>query len=281
LSFVEARRVSELPAAEAHAAAVEPADRQLLPERLLSHAMSLRADVLGTVWPSADGDDGPLPPLLLLLTVVTGLVDAASYLRLGHVFVANMTGNVVFLGFGLAGANGISAWVSLAALGSFLAGSLAGGRLCERLGPHRGRMLRGALLVQFAAVGAAAVVAAVAADPSRGAPRYALTALLAAGMGVQNSTVRRLAVPELTTTVLTMTLTGIAADSALGAGTGSRLGRRGLAVAMMLLGALVGALLALRVDTLAPLLAAAGAIALAAVPAWRLAGAKAPWTRSA
>jgi uncharacterized membrane protein YoaK (UPF0700 family) len=35
---------------------------------------------------------------LLGLTVVTGLVDAVSYLRLGRVFVANMTGNVVFLG---------------------------------------------------------------------------------------------------------------------------------------------------------------------------------------
>jgi uncharacterized membrane protein YoaK (UPF0700 family) len=45
-----------------------------------------------------------LPPLFLILTFVTGVVDATSYLRLGHVFVANMTGNVVFLGFGLAGA---------------------------------------------------------------------------------------------------------------------------------------------------------------------------------
>jgi uncharacterized membrane protein YoaK (UPF0700 family) len=60
------------------------------------------------------------PALLLALTVVTGLVDAASYLKLGHVFVANMTGNVVFLGFGLAGAGNISIWASLTALGSFL-----------------------------------------------------------------------------------------------------------------------------------------------------------------
>jgi hypothetical protein len=37
-----------------------------------------------------------LPAMLLTLTVVTGVVDAASYLSLGHVFVANMTGNVVF-----------------------------------------------------------------------------------------------------------------------------------------------------------------------------------------
>ena len=68
-------------------------------------------------------DDGVLPPLLLTLTVVTGLVDATSYLKLGHVFVANMTGNVVFLGFGIAGAAGLSVWASLTALGSFLVGS--------------------------------------------------------------------------------------------------------------------------------------------------------------
>ena len=56
-----------------------------------------------TVWPRGNGRDGPLPPLLLALTLVTGLVDAASYVNLGHVFVANMTGNVVFLGFAIAG----------------------------------------------------------------------------------------------------------------------------------------------------------------------------------
>jgi uncharacterized membrane protein YoaK (UPF0700 family) len=225
--------------------------------------MSVRADVLGTIWPRTGGEDGPLPPLLLVLTAVTGVVDAGSYLRLGHVFVANMTGNVVFLGFGIAGASGISIWASLLALGSFLAGSFAGGRLGSRLGPHRGKLLRGGLLVQLAAVGAAAVVAAVASDPSAG--------------GVQNATVRRLAVPELTTTVLTMTLTGIAADS--GSGAGSRIGRRGLAVAAMLVGALAGALLALRVDIFSPLAVAAGLLALLAASAQVLARSGAAWTR--
>ena len=66
--------------------------------------------------PPSDDPDGTLPPLLLALTVVTGLVDATSYLKLDHVFVANMTGNVVFLGFGIAGASGISVWASLTAM---------------------------------------------------------------------------------------------------------------------------------------------------------------------
>ena len=51
------------------------------------------------IFTSEHDRDWPLPPLLLGLTVVTGLIDAFSYLALGHVFVANMTGNVVFLAF--------------------------------------------------------------------------------------------------------------------------------------------------------------------------------------
>ena len=98
-------------------------------------------DIAATLRPRRDSPDGPLPPLLLALTLVTGLVDATSYLKLGHVFVANMTGNVVFLGFGIAGAGGISVWASLTALGSFLVGGVAGGRMGARLSRDRGRHL--------------------------------------------------------------------------------------------------------------------------------------------
>ena len=63
----------------------------------------------GAAGPAKDDRDGSLLPLLVVLTVVTGLVDAVSYLKLGHVFVANMTGNIVFLGFAVAGAEGFSA----------------------------------------------------------------------------------------------------------------------------------------------------------------------------
>ena len=81
--------------------------------------------------------------------------------------------------------------------------------------------------------------------------RYALIVLLAVAMGIQNATARRLAVPDLTTTVLTQTLTGIAADSRLGGGSGAKTVRRVLAVAAMLVGAIVGALLLLEVAPLA------------------------------
>ena len=95
---------------------------------------------IATPRPPPNSRDGPLPPLLLTLTLVTGLVDATSYLKLGHVLVANMTGNVVFLGFGIAGAGGISVWASLTALGSFLTGGVVGGRIGAR-SSDRGRHL--------------------------------------------------------------------------------------------------------------------------------------------
>lgn len=66
------------------------------------------AEIRQMIIPDRGGEYGPLPPLLVAMTVVTGLVDAFSYLVLGHVFVANMTGNVVFLAFALAGAHGFS-----------------------------------------------------------------------------------------------------------------------------------------------------------------------------
>src|SRR6202044_3250950 len=101
---------------------------------------TLLADVRDTLVPDLAGPHGPLPPLLVSMTLVTGLVDAVSYLTLGHVFVANMTGNVVFLGFALAGAPGFSIAASLTALAAFAAGAFAGGRLSTLHANHRGRL---------------------------------------------------------------------------------------------------------------------------------------------
>ena len=140
------------------------------------------------------------------MTVVTGMVDAVSILRLGHVFVANMTGNVVFLGFAVAGAPGFSVSASLVAFGSFLAGAAVAGRL-PPLADHRA-LAR--VAVAEALLGAVATVVAVAASGTTA--RYAMTVLLAFAMGGQNATARKLAVPDMTTTVLTLTLTGLAAD---------------------------------------------------------------------
>ncbi len=224
--------------------------------------MTLRDDVVGTLWPDPASEHGRLPQLLLMLTVVTGLVDAVSYLKLGHVFVANMTGNVVFLGFGIAGAKGLSAGASLAAIGSFLLGSLTAGRFGARFNGNRERLLRTAVAVKLVLVGAATIVAVLGGHHLGAGSRYALIVLLAVAMGIQNSTARRLAVPDLTTTVLTLTLTGIASDSRIAGGSDSRIGRRLLSVLAMLLGALVGALLVLKVANWVPLAIAAALLAL-------------------
>lgn len=106
-----------------------------------------------------------LVPLLLLMTVVTGLVDAVSYLALGRVFVPSMTGNVVFLGFAWAGDASLSAAESLLALLSFSVGAVAGGGLATRQGRHRGRRLAAGSCVCLALLVAALVVAVVFRPP--------------------------------------------------------------------------------------------------------------------
>jgi uncharacterized membrane protein YoaK (UPF0700 family) len=195
---------------------------------------------------------GPLPPLLHALTVVTGLVDAVSYLALGHVFVANMTGNVIFLGLSAFGAPGISAVTSLTSIAAFLVAGVAGGRMA-RAHRHRGRLLAHCAATEFLLVGACALVAAWSGGE---VARLALIVLLALAMGLQNTVVRALAVPDLLTTVLTMTLTGLAADSPPAGGTGTNARRRITAVGAMLVGALIGAVLTLRVSVVAALMAA-------------------------
>src|SRR5919197_6530192 len=104
-------------------------------------------EVAETLAPRRERRDGVLPPLMILLTIVTGVVDALAYLKLGHVFVANMTGNVVFLGFAAAGAHGLSVAGSLLALACFLPGGIAASRLAARLGDDRLRQLRAATTV--------------------------------------------------------------------------------------------------------------------------------------
>ena len=226
-------------------------------------------DVVETLSPRASAKEDGLPPLLVVLTVVTGVVDALAYLRLGHVFVANMTGNVVFLGFAAAGAGGLSVWGSLLAIACFLPGGIAAGRLASRLGDDRRRQLYAAATVELVLCSIAVAVAAVAGLNLGTGSRYALIALLALAMGVQNATARRLAVADLTTTVLTLTLTGIASDSRLGGGSGAHTTRRVLAVAAMLLGAFVGALLLIHVRPVAPLVLAAALLVLVAGTARR------------
>jgi uncharacterized membrane protein YoaK (UPF0700 family) len=210
---------------------------------------------------------GPLPALLVCLTVVTGLVDAFSYLRLGHVFVANMTGNVVFLGFALAGLGEISVMASLLAVLAFAVGATVGGRWASKRAVHRGRLLAAATSVQAGLVLVASVIASTA-GVQASAVRLALIGLLGVAMGGQNAVVRRLAVPDLTTTVLTLTVTGLVADTTAQP---VRI-RRLISVLAMLAGALIGGVLLRWVALAAPLWLAAVLLAGCAASAYVAAG---------
>ena len=225
-----------------------------------------------------DARHGPLPLLLIVLTVVTGMVDAVSYLKLGHVFVANMTGNVLFLGFAAADATQFSVAVSLVAMGSFLLGALAGGRLGSSTGQHRGRFIAFATYAQVSVVAAAFIVSLASSDVSNGTPAYALVVLLAFAMGLQNAAARRLGVPDLTTTVLTLTFTGLAADSNFAGGTNPNVGRRLIATAAMLIGASLGAVLIFHASVSAALAVAVALLLINAMAGYRLSSSTAAWT---
>src|ERR1700691_5505384 len=122
-------------------------------------------EIRETLLPDLRGRHGPLPPILISMTLVTGLVDAFSYLVLGHVFVANMTGNIVLLGFALAGAPGFSIAASATALAAVFAGALIGGRIGSRNGAHRARLHSSAGAVQALFLAASVILAALSGSP--------------------------------------------------------------------------------------------------------------------
>ncbi len=177
-------------------------------------------------------------PALCALTLTTGLVDAVSYLGLGHVFTANMTGNVVLLGFAIAGAPGFSIKRSIAALVAFLVGAVGGGHMCRKktAGPERNFVM--GLIAESCLLGVATAVAIWSAGSTQ---LHLLIIITASAMGIRNAVVRALAIPDMTTTVLTLTLTGLAADSSLAGNGNPRWTRRVASVVCMLVGAAVGA----------------------------------------
>ena len=220
-----------------------------------------------------DPEQGSLrrPPArtLLALTFVTGLVDAASYLGLGHVFTANMTGNVLLLGFAIGGATGLPIVGHLISLTAFLVGAVAGGRVARRLAGASSTGIAAVLTAEAVMLLPAAVICAVARVPAGSAAADAVIALLALGMGTRNATVRAFGIPDLNTTVLTTTLTALAADSPPAGGNGTGSLRRFSAASVLLAGAIAGALL--ERDSMTAVTFVAFGIAAAIGPAYRLA----------
>jgi uncharacterized membrane protein YoaK (UPF0700 family) len=210
---------------------------------------------------------------MLVLTAVTGLIDTFSYLSLGHVFVAYMTGNVIFLGVSCRPSAHLSAVPSAIAIGGFVLGSLTGGRVAARLSRRPRRWLVAALAAEAVLLALVALVSgsglmtpdgrsAEHGSAHTGGPCvYVSIALLALAAGLQNSTVRHFGVRDLNTSVLTLTLTGLTADSALGGGQGAKAHRRVGSIAAMLGGAVVAAAL-LQVSATAVVVLAAVLVAL-------------------
>ncbi|MFE3741937.1 YoaK family protein [Streptomyces sp. NPDC059096] len=209
---------------------------------------------------------------LLVMTFATGLVDAVSFLRLGHVFVANMTGNVVFLGFSVVRSDQLPVVAPIVAMAAFVLGAFLGGQLSRLLGGRPRLWLGGAFAGQAAGLALTALLLGTGALRAEGRALLVVVALLGLCCGLQNATVRLLGPRDLTTTVLTQTLTALTAESVLGAGTGARPHRRIGSVLAMFAGAACGALL-LQV-TLAGVVALAAA--LVAGVAWVFARAPLP-----
>src|SRR5919106_6991755 len=75
--------------------------------------------------------------LLVGLTVSSGAIDAISFLALGKIFTAFMTGNFVFLGLALTGTGDQSVLPVCASLLAFAAGVFLGARVLQAM-PRRG-----------------------------------------------------------------------------------------------------------------------------------------------
>lgn len=203
--------------------------------------------------------------LMLILTFATGIVDAIGYLGLDHVFAGNMTGNVVVLGMGLNGADGLPSLGPALALVAFVLGAAAVGRL---LRPVQAKGWSGVHTALLVVVGVVLAVAAALLYASEARPvrpwNLVITAMLALAMGAQAATARHVAVKDVTTVVVTSTITSLAADRWRGAERQPWV-RRVLAIVGIAAGALAGASLLTVHIGLGPLVAAVLVLAVALV----------------
>lgn len=196
----------------------------------------------------ADRDRRPRPEPrvvrgLIALTLTAGMIDAVTFVALERVFAANVTGNLVVLGFAIAGEATLRIDGPLLALVAFLAGAAAFGRI-DHGRETRNQMLRRMVRVEIIAVGVAVLVA-IGFSADDDVRRLLVTALLAGAMGARNATIARVAISELPTTVMTLPIARFAADEAVGSSDRSSDRLRIAGVVAMLVGATLSALLVL------------------------------------
>jgi len=207
--------------------------------------------------------------LLVALTFVAGAVDATSYLGLGRVFTANMTGNMILLGLGAGRIQGLDVLRSGTAFVGFAVGVAIGARILGRSGSPEiwHRRVTVALGIETVLLGSFAVGWLwTSAEPQR--PWLeALIAISAGAMGIQSAAAQRLAVASVSTTFVTGTLTSVITQLALfGHPTTGWPLRAGVVLALTL-GAGADAVVLLHAPVLAPLvplLALAAVVATAA-----------------
>ncbi len=226
---------------------------------------------------TADERHGPLPGIFIVLTFVAGIADALCILRVDHVFVANITGNIIFIGLALVGVRGFAIVAPLIVLASFLVGAATAGAVAPRPLAHRGRATNAAVVIQLVDFALATGLLAATGHPGTGV-RDALLVVLALGMGAKSALVRAVNVPGLTTSVFTSTLTGLAAGGAKGDWRTRDFAVRVVATLALVVGAIAGAVLA--VKTHAWCSCALATAVLVITMGWSGAAARshAPWT---
>jgi uncharacterized membrane protein YoaK (UPF0700 family) len=153
--------------------------------------------------------------MLLVLTCAAGLVDAISYLEMGHVFTAMMTGNTVLLALAIGQGELVAALRSTLALGAFSVGA-AGGAMVLLRGHARGKwppIVTATLALEAVVLGVFGVVWHVNwAAPRAHAVTLVLIGLSGLAMGIQAAAVRHLGVPGVASTYITGTLTSLMAE---------------------------------------------------------------------
>ncbi|MGW9402675.1 YoaK family protein [Arthrobacter sp. NPDC055585] len=179
--------------------------------------------------------------LMLALTFSTGVIDAVGYLGLDNVFTGNMTGNVVLLGMAFAGGAELPILRPALALVFFMLGAALAGRMLRRGPEGWSWRVSVAVMVVAAWITLLAVFTAVVDVQANEVLGSITTSSMATAMGVQAATAKRLKVAEITTVVVTSTITGLAADSRLAGGDSKFWARRALAIALILAGAVAGA----------------------------------------
>lgn len=201
---------------------------------------------------------------LYLISAICGLVDSVCFLALGHVFAEMMTGNLLLLAFSIGKGQLLEGSAQyLPAIISFTLGALLGGRLLR--GPKKLQERRVGFAIEGVILWGATALAAIGRPEADNFAGQVLIAMLALGMGIQNAMVRVHGVPDLATNVMTLTYTGIIADSGLAGGDNRNWRRRALSIGLFCLSAAVGALL-LQFGTAWPLFFAATIFSAAMLP---------------